>query len=162
MNDYELIYLIQSERDDIAYDFVFLKYEKLIWKYIHLLNVSRNEHDDLFQEGLWMLHQAIKTFNPEKNKTFTKYFDLILRRHLYKQSQKIPNYVLYEHTNFCSGVVYIEEELELPIDHSDFELQVYQAHFLSREPICEIAIRMNCPKKKIYNAIYRIREKMKT
>ena len=45
MNDYELIYLIQNERDDIAMSFMFKKYHKFIWKQVHLLNVDPKEHD---------------------------------------------------------------------------------------------------------------------
>ena len=160
MNDYELIYLIHTELDDIALNYIFKKYRRLIWKYVHMLNIDEKEHDDFHQEGMLMLNQAIKTFNPDRNKTFTRYFELILKRHLFRQYQKIPDYVLYDHTDFCKGIVYIEEEA-IPLMGSSFEQEVYQAHFIQFESIESLSNRLRCSKKQIYNAIYRIREKMK-
>jgi hypothetical protein len=43
MNDYELIYLIQVEQDEIALNFMFKKYHKFIWKYVHLANIQEKD-----------------------------------------------------------------------------------------------------------------------
>jgi RNA polymerase sporulation-specific sigma factor len=51
MNDYELIDLIRYENDHVALDFMFYKYQKLIWKNVHLLNIPSKDYDDFFQEG---------------------------------------------------------------------------------------------------------------
>ena len=81
MNDYELVYLIRFEQCQVALDFLYMKYSRFIWKQIHVLHVNHYEQDDFHQEGLLMLHKAVTTFNEAKNKTFMRYFDLILKRH---------------------------------------------------------------------------------
>jgi RNA polymerase sporulation-specific sigma factor len=161
MNDYELIYLIHTEHDEVALSFMFSKYHKFIWKQVHLLNVATKEHDDLHQEGSLMLLKAIQTFNEAKNKSFTRYFELILKRKLYHLIDKIPKYQLYEDTNFCKGVSYIEEE---PIEFdltSKLEQDIYQLYFIDGVSITEIQKTTEFTKKQIYNSIYRIKEKYK-
>ncbi|MCF7931045.1 MAG: sigma-70 family RNA polymerase sigma factor [Acholeplasmataceae bacterium] len=161
MNDYELVYLIQNEQDDIAMAFMFKKYHKFIWKQVHLLNVDPKEHDDLHQEGVLMLHKALQTFDETKNKSFTRYFELILRRQLYKAKNNIPNYYLYEHTDFCKGVTYLEEEPIEIICNSLLEQQIHQLYFLERRSVAEIIRQTEYSKKQIYNTIFRIKEKYK-
>lgn len=161
MNDYELIYLIQEEHDDHALRFMFLKYHKFIWKHVHLLNVSSKDSDDFHQEGVLMLFKAIKTFNEKFNKTFTRYFELILKRHFYQLKRSLPTYILYEHTDFCKGVSYIEEEPVFLDLKSDLEQMIYEHYFQQRKPIDEIVSLTNYTKKQIYNSIYRIKEKYK-
>jgi RNA polymerase sporulation-specific sigma factor len=161
MNDYELIYLIHAEHDEIALSFMFSKYHKFIWKHIHLLNVATKEHDDLHQEGALMLFKAINTFNENKNKSFTRYFELILKRQLYHLIRKIPKYQLYEDTSFCTGVSYIEEEaIELDLI-SNLEQKIYQHYFIEGISINEIMKQTSYSKRQIYNSIYRIKEKYK-
>jgi RNA polymerase sporulation-specific sigma factor len=161
MNDYELIYLIQVEQDEIALNFLFKKYHKFIWKYVHLLDVQEKEHDDLHQEGVLMLHKAIKTFDENRNKSFTRYFELILRRHLFHVKRKLPNYYLYEHTDFIKGVSYIEEE-QTPIQlYSELEQIVFDQYFLCKQSVTSICRTTKYSKKQIYNTIFRIKEKYK-
>lgn len=161
MNDYELIYLIQHEHDDHALNFMFKKYHKFIWKQVHLLHVEPKEQDDFHQEGQIMLFKALKTFNEAKNKSFMRYFELILKRHFYQMKRKIPDYTLYEHTDFCKGVTYLEEE-PLSIDlKSDLEKDIYEAYFMHRMTIEDIHKETSYSKKQIYNTIYRIKEKYK-
>ncbi len=161
MNDYELVYLIQNEQDDIAMEFMFKKYHKFIWKQVHLLDVDPKELDDLHQEGVLMLHRALQTFDESKNKSFTRYFELILRRQLYRIKNSIPNYYLYEHTDFCKGVSYIEEDpIEIAFS-STLEQQIHQFYFLERKSVSEIIRLTEYSKKQIYNTVFRIKEKYK-
>ncbi len=161
MNDYELIYLIQNEQDDHAMEFMFKKYHKFIWKQVHLLNVDVKEHDDFHQEGILMLHIAIKSFNESRNKSFTKYFELILKRKLYKMKKSLPNYHLYENTDFFKGVSYIEEEPDEIIFSSKLENQIHRLYFIERYAVSDILLKTGYSKKQIYNAIFRIKEKYK-
>jgi len=161
MNDYELIYLIQNERDDIAMSFMFKKYHKFIWKQVHLLNVDPKEHDDLHQEGVLMLHKALQTFDESKNKSFTRYFELILKRQLYRMKNNIPDYRLYDNTDFCKGVSYIEEEpIEIDLC-SDLEIKVNELYFQKRRSVAEIMRQTGYSKKQIYNTVFRVKEKYK-
>ncbi|MBU1141028.1 MAG: hypothetical protein KKG64_00745 [Firmicutes bacterium] len=161
MNDYELIYLIQNEQDDIAMEFMFKKYHKFIWKQVHLLNVDSKEHDDMHQEGVLMLHRAMKAFDESKNKSFTRYFELILKRQLYRVKKNIPDYYLYDNTNFCKGASFIEEDpIEITLS-SQLEQDVHTLYFLQRKSVLEIARQTGYSKKQIYNTVFRIKEKYK-
>jgi RNA polymerase sporulation-specific sigma factor len=161
MNDYELIYLIQSNHDHIALDFLYHKYEKFIWKNVHLLNIDEKEFDDFFQEGNLMFLKAVKTFNEEKNKSFTRYFELILKRQFYYLVGRLPKYELNEELCLYLGANPVKEEL-LDIDFkSELEAQVYDLHFVNNKQIKEIASLLETDSKSIYNAIYRIKEKYK-
>lgn len=161
MNDYELIYLIQTNHDEHALEFMMKKYHRLIWKIIHILNIDSKEQDDFYQEGLLVLYKAIQTFNEKKNKTFTRYFELILKRHYYQMIQKIPKYILFEHTDFCKGYSVIEEEPVEVLLTSDIEKTIYQLYFEERKSITEIEKQTGYQRKQIYNSIFRIKEKYK-
>ena len=161
MNDYELVYLIQYENDEHALDFMFKKYHKFIWKNVHLLDLEKKEEEDFFQEGMLMLHKAVMTFNPSKNKSFTRYFELILKRQYYTLRRTLPAYYLFDHTDYCKGACYIEEE-PITLDlKSELEQIVYEQYFLQSVPIATIAETSPYNKKQIYNTIYRIKEKYK-
>ncbi len=161
MNDYELIYLIRTEQDEIALSFMFKKYHKFIWKHIHLLNIQEKEHDDFHQEGLLMLHKAILTFDENRGKSFTKYFELILKRQFYQCIHKIPKYLLFDHTNFCTAVTYIEEEpIEMTFT-SELEQKIYTCYFVQGMSVQQIFDTYAYTKKQIYNSIFRIKEKYK-
>lgn len=163
MNDYELVYLIKAQNDSIAFDFLFQKYKKFIWKYIHLMNIDLKEQDDFFQEGILTLYKAVETFDESKNKTFTRYYELILRRHFYHLMYKLPKYLLYEDSNFMSCFGYEEQhdDEDLMDSCSRFEKNVYQFYFIEKQAVKKISQNMSCDPKKIYNAIFRIKEKYK-
>jgi RNA polymerase sporulation-specific sigma factor len=161
MNDYELVYLIQNESDEVALEYLFKKYHKLIWKHVHIMNLSSMEHDDFYQEGLLILNKAIQTFNPDKNKSFTRYFELILRRHLYLIQSRLPKYTLCEDASFFKGVTYIVEEEPEILFYSQMENDIYKAYFIDRMKIKDIASKYPYHIKQIYNTIYRIKEKYK-
>ncbi|AUD62332.1 hypothetical protein BK010_01575 [Tenericutes bacterium MO-XQ] len=163
MNDYELVYLIKSQADTIAFDFLFQKYHKLIWKYVHLMHIDQKEHDDFYQEGIQVLYKAAMTFDESKNKTFTRYFELILKRHFYALISKLPKYQLYEDSNFMECFAYHEPETydEVTDLCSEFEKDIFQYYFIEKQAVKRISKQMSCEPKKIYNAIFRIKEKYK-
>ena len=86
-----------------------------------------------------MLNKAIQSFDPSRNKSFTRYFELILKRQLYKMKNALPGYCLYETTDFCTGVSYIEEEVELPNFTSNLEAEIHDLYFLKRHSISKIS-----------------------
>lgn len=161
MNDYELIYLIRHENDDHALSFMFQKYHKFIWKQIHLLQLESKEMDDFHQEGVLMLFKAIQKFDPDKNKSFTRYFELILKRQFYHMKRSLPKYTLFDHTDFVKTPCYLEEEpvtLELS---SEMEIRIYEDYVIRQRSVSDIHRSTGYSKKQIYNTIYRIREKYK-
>jgi RNA polymerase sporulation-specific sigma factor len=160
MNDYELIYLIQNHQDGIALEFLFKKYKRLIWKYIHQYDVPYYEQDDFFQEGLIMLHKAVMTFNEEKNKTFTRYFELILKRRFWALLKRLPKHEIKEIPDIQGGYIIYEEEIEYPDLKSKLEIDVFEMHYLKGESIKVISQKTGYTRKQIYNAIYRIKDKL--
>ncbi len=163
INDYELIYLIQYQKCQTALDFLYKKYDRFIWKQVHLLNISHDEHDDFHQEGILMLYKAVKTFNESKNKTFMRYFELILKRHFYYLMKKLPKYILKDETTFKQGTYYVDEAVDCFLMMcSDVEKFIYQAYFVESRAIHKIADELHKSKKQVYNTIYRIKEKYKS
>lgn len=166
-NDYELLYLI-SEKDDIALDIMYQKYIPLIKSRIRSFKIKQWNQEDFFQEGLLALNKAIQTYRDDKNKTFNKYFDLILQRKfiqiLRKESKNFYNVELVgsgeylgEDSNIhdYNYIEYIDESI-----FSDFEKEVWEClkkGFKSRE----IAQELNCKVKQIYDATDRIKKKVK-
>jgi RNA polymerase sporulation-specific sigma factor len=161
MNDYELLYLVHFEKDDNAFLYLFKKYHRFIWKQVHIMNLKSIDHDDFYQEGLLMLNKAIQTFDEEKNKSFTRYFELILKRHFYYLKRNLPTYMLCEDTNFVKGASYIEEELDLSFLNTEIEKDIFQLYFIEEIKIKDILEKYPYTRKQIYNTIYRIKEKYK-
>lgn len=161
MNDYELIYLIQTDGCEHALQFMYQKYQKFIWKQVHNLHLEEKEYDDFHQEGLLMLIKAIKTFDERYKKSFTKYFELILKRHFYALLRDLPHYTLFETTDFVKEFVLMEEEVQYMTFESEIENEVHERYFIKHQPVKDIAYETKFKEKQIYNAIYRIKEKYK-
>ncbi|MDL2292295.1 hypothetical protein LJC17_01685 [Acholeplasma sp. OttesenSCG-928-E16] len=161
-NDYELIYLVQSHQDGVALEYMFKKYERMIWKYIILFQVDEKDKDDFFQEGLILLNKAILLFSERYNKTFTRYFELIVRRHIIYLKNKSPKTLYYENLDLIAGNEYIVEEEELSFSFkTKLENTVYTKYFLKRERINTIALELKLTEKQVYNAIFRVKKKIK-
>ncbi len=159
MNDYELIYLVQNHQDGIALNFLFKKYELLIWKYIHQYQVPYYERDDFFQEGLLTLNKAIIRFKEKYNKTFTRYFELILKRRFWALLKQLPKYEIKEIPQIAGSYV-LEERPTIEIDlKSEIEKQVYNLYYVQALSVKEINDITGYQTKQIYNAIYRIKSK---
>lgn len=162
INDYEIIYLIKDHFHEDAFAFMLKKYEKFIWKNIHLLYLDEDNKHDFYQESIIMLYKAIQTFNERYNKTFTRYFELILKRRLYALKKEINSYVLKEPTFFYqleSPSTYKEETY---IHFDDVRKQkVYELYFDSHRSIKYISETLQLSKKQVYNTIYLIKQKIK-
>jgi RNA polymerase sporulation-specific sigma factor len=127
------------------------------------MHIELKEQDDFFQEGILTLYKAVETFDESKNKTFTRYFELILRRHFYHLIYKLPKYMLYEDSNFmsCFGYEEQKDDIDLIDSCSKFEKYIYQYYFIEKKAVQKISDELSCEPKKIYNAIFRIKEKYK-
>lgn len=166
-NDFELLYLIR-ENCDFALDIMFRKYIPLINSRIKSFNIKHWNRDDFFQEGLICLHKAISTFREDKNKTFTKYFDLILQRHfmqiLRKESNNFYNvdlvgageYISEPETKFEDSL----SEVINKVKFSKFETEVLKNLRLGVKSR-EIASLLGCKPKQVYDATDRIKKKIK-
>ncbi len=161
-NDYELLYLIKGENDQIALQYLFNKYEKFVWKIIHTLQIHEKERVDFMQEGRLMFYKAIQTFDEYKNKTFTRYFELILKRHYYQLKNRLPKYIFDEYIINQQSGYYLEEDYsDFLYNCSAFEQQIFQLYFIENKSVKNVQNHVKCSIKQIYNAIYRLKEKYK-
>lgn len=171
-NDHELLYMIKANHDEKALDILFDKYKFLIGKKISGFNVFSCDRDDFMQEGLILLHKAIWIYDTKYNKTFTKFFEVILERRFinllnqnrrYREmtqafGEQVKEYshdVLEEYV-FTYAVDAIKSDLK-----SDLEKTVYEAHFVRFISVKEIVLTYGFTTRQVYNAIYRIKEKLK-
>ena len=84
-NDYELLYLV-SENNQDAKDLFFEKYENIIRikasKYKNIVESKGFDFNDLIQEGMLGLTQAINSFKEQKDTTFYTFANLCIDRQL--------------------------------------------------------------------------------
>ena len=78
-NDNEIIYLIKSGNEE-AYNFLVEKYSRMI--YSRIIQMRLTDAEDCYQEGLIALYDAINSYNIDFNKSFNKYFELVLKNRL--------------------------------------------------------------------------------
>ncbi|MDD3170937.1 MAG: sigma-70 family RNA polymerase sigma factor [Bacilli bacterium] len=166
-NDYELLYLINEKSDD-ALEIMFKKYEPLIRTRIRDFRIKNKNFDDFFQEGLIMLKIAIETYDTFERKSFNKYFDLILQRKikeiLNKESKYFYNVCVQEDVDYLleqSEEEVFEFDNNLKRNLTKLEKNVFEKMFEENKDILEIAKEFSCSDRKIYNAIYRAKKKIR-
>lgn len=160
-NDYELLYLM-NEFDEEAEKILIEKYSVLIRFRIRKFRVKDRYIDDFMQEGLYMLLIAAKTYNEMSEKTFTKYFDLILQRKFQRLIEQEKNY--FYNVDLIEDINSLREPNVFIYEHdkqesfSTFEEKVLKYQKKNYRPR-EIAQFLNCDIKSVYNCLYRIKEK---
>ncbi|HKM29565.1 MAG TPA: hypothetical protein VJZ51_02260 [Bacilli bacterium] len=166
-NDFELLYLIYEKQDE-ALEIMFKKYEPLIKARVRDFNIKSKNFDDFFQEGLIMLKIAIETYDTYERKSFNKYFDLILQRKireiLARESKYFYNVTIQENMDYLLAeekepLFKIEENWKT--DLTNLEKIVFEMMYESKKDIAQIAAEIICDERKIYNAIYRAKKKMR-
>lgn len=85
-NDYELVYLIGEENEQ-ALNILYEKYKPIILlkikKYTKYAKKIGLEHNDLFQEGMIGLSEAITNFKVKKEVKFSTFANLCIERQLF-------------------------------------------------------------------------------
>lgn len=169
-NDFEIVNLIKRG-DEEAFKFMVDKYKFFIAKNIKKFNLTK-DYDDIFQESLMILHKSIFLFDESYNKSFMRYFELNLnhrfitlvkKKNRYGQflSEKLP--VLCDFTICEDRRLYIaESEIKSALTNlSKFEKEVFNIKIIGKITVRETAKKLNCSEKKIYNALDRIKNKLK-
>lgn len=170
-NDYELLYLAK-ENEEAAIDFLFEKYQNLIKSRIYAFRIKQKSHDDFFQEGLIMLDKAIQTFDEKYNKTFNKYFDLLLQRrfmqilkkeqpHFYNVTYSADFYDFVEEYACPYQANHLEFDDSFVQGFSELEKKVYQLRMVNGYKTSDVCRELNCSARQVYNAVLRIRMKVK-
>lgn len=166
-NDNELLYLIRNH-DEEALELMFKKYENLILSKIRQYHFPLSHKEDYLQEGRIVLLKAIEMYRSEYEKTFTKYFELLLTNRfntLYRVNQKYQNHiVLLEVENIDIDNKLDDQHFELRdlnVDNlSEFEYKIFKYHFLENHSIDETLKKFDLTGKQVYNAIQRVKKKL--
>lgn len=166
-NDNELLHLIKLDNED-ALQTMFEKYDILIKTKIKKYNFPFSLYEDYLQEGRLMLLKAIETFDAKYEKTFNKYFDLILSNHfnnLYNKAKRYQNSMILVETT--SVDIEIKEEEKEEIEYPDLgmlpqiEQVIFDYFYKGNYPIREICMKFKYEEKQVYNAIQRVKTKIK-
>lgn len=133
------------------------------------------EKEDLVQEGLMGLLNAVRTFDPKSGVKFSTYSSVCIKnkmRSAFRKSSSISNAkdTEYDFLDKCQvdpENIIIEnermEELYKDIFNalSDMEWQVFQL-FLTGMSFNQIALKLSLTRKSVNNAMQRIRRKLKS
>lgn len=191
-NDNELIYLI-SENNEEASKILFEKYKPIIdlkvKKYINIVSNKGIDYNDLYQEGLIGLDEALKGYIEKKENKFSTFANLCIDRKICSAVRKASrkkhsmlndsyslDYKLDEDKKFIDTFIYnnvpsVEEKLinkedneylikRMAEDLTDLEKQVFNLR-LNNKTNKEISSILNKSYKSIESAVFRIKSKIK-
>jgi RNA polymerase sporulation-specific sigma factor len=84
-NDFELLYLI-CEQDEDAYEILYNKYKSIVdlkaKKYVNFVSNKGLDYNDLVQEGMIGLSEAIRDFKIDKEIKFSTFANLCIERQI--------------------------------------------------------------------------------
>lgn len=146
------------------------KYQNLIRSKIYRFNIHYSQREDFYQEGCLVLLEAIHKFDSKFGKSFTRFFELLLVRKyltLLKKLNKplailseeiISNIVVEEEERYYITQKHIDKALEVL---TSTEYDVFYEHYVLSKKIADICEKLSLPEKKVYNALYRIKIKLR-
>lgn len=168
-NDYELLYLATQYQDSVALDIIISKYSSFIYKKALSFFPYDENVDDYYQEGLISLYRCIQSFDEQFNKTFMRYFEVVLEKSFiniyYRKKREKENIAkIINEFKVQKDYLVIEEEtfvspgfqFKAPIEQC-----VYDLYFVKGENVDLIAEQLKKTKKQVYNTIYRVKQKLK-
>jgi RNA polymerase sporulation-specific sigma factor len=170
-NDFEIIDSIKQGNEE-ALELMFGKYKYLVAKKIGNFNLT-DEYDDCFQEGMIVLYKSVLRFDDSRNKSFTRFFESNLEHHFISIirsrqrkarfiHEKLPKLLDYD-VEEAKSELYSKEDILGAIEKlSAFEKSIFKAKFIENKTVQAIAEEQKIPVKKVYNAVDRIRQKIKT
>lgn len=191
INDYEILYMIE-ERDELAYNAMYDKYYPLIAsmarKYYQSYKGYGIDYDDLYQEGIVALNNAIREFDDSNNCLFYTYMVVCVKREmerLLKKSVRLKHMILNNALSLDQPIgdndLYIEDVIEdtkrnihknlfnvylskvildLKYELSDRQSLVYELK-LNNFSNKEIAILLDINYKAVDNSLKLIKNKLK-
>ena len=169
LDEYELIILAKSNNEE-ALDLLFLKYSNFIYLIINNYKVKKIYLEDFYQEGLCVLYEAILKYDDSFSNSFLYFFSILLKRRfayliseLYRYKGCIIKSCNKLEEDTCEYVpkININYEAIYKIFDTDLERLIFKAIYIEEYSINEIALKYEYNPKQIYNAIYRIKEKLK-
>ena len=169
-NDHELLHLIREHNDEAMVEMM-TKYEPLILSKINSYHFPLSQKEDYLQEGRLVLLKAIENYQESYQKTFTRYFELLLVNRfntLYNVLKKEKEQVLLGDQEVVDATPTNKSNISLgEIDDilnkshlSSFERQVYEYLIVQDHSVKEACSYFRVERKVIYNTIQRIKKKV--
>jgi RNA polymerase sigma factor (sigma-70 family) len=147
------------------------KYEYFIAKKIRSFNLIK-VYEDIYQESLMVLYKSCMKFDESFNKSFMRFFELNLNNRfisLKNKDNKYGEFLSNKLHLLCDNLVteapkyYITDDELMAANESlsSFEKEVFQLKIINKNDIKKTAEILKCSEKKIYNALDRIKKKIK-
>ena len=183
-NDYELVYLAQ-ENDEFAQEYLVSKY-----KYVINIIINKNlvrvkalklDKEDVYNIGLYALHQAIKLYNNEDDVTFVSFATILINRRIngyFKLNSRKKDTVFLNSVSLYDENINKNKLLNVTFDpdsmiekkenHRELQSKILNQltgleksiyKLMTEFDADEIAQILNIDIKSVYNAITRIRNK---
>ncbi len=166
-----------SDGNEEAFAIILSRYSKLIMKTAASFEVTTlNQIEDYYQEGVIEFFSAVKSFNPDKSKSFKNYSMMLVKRAMQRiynastnQKRKPTKALLsiddiYDYTSDNNSVeddVISSQMYKTVFDSlSLFEMNVAKLYILGYKPQA-IAEKLDTSAKAVYNALQRIKNKIK-
>lgn len=124
INDYEVVYMVR-ENDDDARKIIFNKYTPIVKKiasdYLEYAKLARIEYDDLVQEGLIALNEAINKYNDQTGNLFYTFASVCIERRIitycrcmntpkhYPLNRSLSDDAIYSMTDNKTPATYLDE-----------------------------------------------------
>lgn len=173
MTDEGLVVMAQEGNDEAA-DFILSKYKDMVSAEARPYYILGADRADVVQEGMIGLFKAVQTYDSDGEAAFRTYAGICINRQIIdavkaaNRKKHIPlnTFVPIEEREYAADVSYevldVAEQIEkIATDNfSGMERQVWSLYMqgLSQK---EIASRLNKDDKSIYNAMERIKKKVK-
>ncbi len=170
-NDFEILEMI-NEGDQDALKLMFDKYSPMIYKMIDNLNLMY-DCEDMYQEGILMLYKSINKYNQNSRKTFTRYFEMNLKRKFIsivtkrvRRNEIFSENIQYIYENsagYIQNDIFLEsyrEELKKILTKNEF--LVYTLRELKNYSVSYIKEQCGLSEKVIYNSLYRAINKIQS
>lgn len=168
-NDFRIIDQIREGNSD-ALELMFEKYNPLIYKKISYFNLGYM-HEDIVQESYMLLYKSLLTYDTSYQRTFTRYFESNLERMMisYIKKNVRRSQIFYENTEYIkeknyspTSSVYYElyrSEIETVLTKEEYD--IFMLREIKNYSIRYISETFNMPDKKVYNTVYRAKQKIK-
>lgn len=168
-NDFRIIDQIQEGNSD-ALELMFEKYNPLISKKISYFNLGYM-YEDMVQESYMLLYKSLLTYDLSYQRTFTRYFELNLERMMISYIKKSVrrSEIFFENTEYikennhsnASSVYYELYRSEIESILLKEEYDIFMLREIKNFSIGYISETLNIPSKKVYNTLYRAKQKIK-
>lgn len=165
---------LKAAKDKEAFSELICRYMKTIQLMVVSMANSPDEVNDLSQEGLMGLFDAVKTYDPSKGALFATYANVCIKNKILTAIRKLPratNEITddIQDTDFGANpeFVVIDREREREIralllaELSENEWQVFEK-YLQGEAYGQIASELNITVKVVDNAMQRVRRKLRS